>query len=48
MKEGWGLCTIKKKNDDGYYEERFLATDGSNKIFEINPNNWSVITSTRV
>ena len=34
--------------DDGYHEDRFLATDGSNNIFEIDPNTWSVISKTPV
>ena len=48
MKEGWGLCTIRKKKDDGYHEDIFLATDGSNHLFEIDPTNWSVISKTPV
>ena len=49
MEEGWGLCTIKRKNDDnGKEEEIFLATDGTNNLFEINPIDWSVIKKTPV
>ena len=48
MEEGWGLCTLKKKNDKGILEDIFLGTDGSNNLFEIDPNTWKIMSKTPV
>jgi glutamine cyclotransferase len=37
MNEGWGLA--RRKIGD---QSRFYATDGSSKIFIIDPNTWKV------
>lgn len=43
MKEGWGLAKYMLNNKDV-----FLATDGSSKIFTIDPSNWKVIETHEV
>jgi len=43
IKEGWGLSHYIK--DDKYY---LLATDGSSKIYHIDPENFTVIKSVDV
>lgn len=42
MREGWGLSAGEITNDNGAQVSRFFATDGSNKIFVIDPENWTV------
>eukprot|EP00828_Plagiopyla_frontata_P041080 TRINITY_DN5745_c0_g1_i5.p1 TRINITY_DN5745_c0_g1~~TRINITY_DN5745_c0_g1_i5.p1 ORF type:complete len:170 (+),score=38.93 TRINITY_DN5745_c0_g1_i5:169-678(+) len=48
-KKDGGFAQLKEKNDDnGKEEEIFLATDGTNNLFEINPIDWSVIKKTPI
>lgn len=42
MLEGWGLVHKNVKMDDGSEKHRFFATDGSNRIFIIDPNSWKI------
>ena len=39
MASGWGLATVESKEPG---ESLFLATDGSNYIFFIEPETWTV------
>lgn len=44
MKEGWGI----KRFSDSKGEEYFYTTDGSDRLFIVDPVNWKVISSTQV
>lgn len=40
MREGWGMCSLNNST--------LLTTDGTNKIFHINPSDFSVIKTVEV
>jgi glutamine cyclotransferase len=48
MHEGWGLVHREMTLKDGKKGMRFYASDGTDKVFIINPNNWEVEDSYHV
>ena len=40
MVSGWGLAAIYSKNNKKHI---LLATDGTNRIFYVNPENWKIL-----
>jgi len=40
MFEGWGLSRDTRITDKS--RQRFYATDGSERLFVINPDNWTI------